>query len=62
MYINAFAKKYKDKVNAFMHYMCELSFWVESDFKDFGELIEKDACSIVRYTNLLIYFEKELQE
>ena len=54
----AFAKKYKNNVEAFMEYMCESSFSVKGDFKESWEFIEKDMHSIERYTNLPICLEK----
>lgn len=57
----AFAKKYKNNVDAFMHYMCESPFSVKGDFKDSWEFIEEDMHSIERYTNLPICVEREMQ-
>ena len=58
----AFAKKYKNDVDAFMNYMCESAFSVKGDFKDSWEFIEQDMHSIDRYTNLPICLESEMQE
>ena len=58
----AFAKKYKNNVDAFMDFMCESSFSVKGDFKDSWEFIEQDMHSIDRYTNLPICLESEMQE
>ena len=59
---NAFAKKHKNNVDAFMDFMCESSFSVKGDFKDSWEFIEKDMHSIERYTNLPICLEGEMQK
>lgn len=58
----AFAKKYKNNVDAFINFICESSFSVKGDFKDSWEFIEKDMHSIERYTNLPICLEWEMQE
>ena len=58
----AFAKKYKDNVNAFLEYMCESSFSVKGDFKDSWQFIEKDMRSIERHTNLPICLLEEIQD
>ena len=58
----AFAKKYKNNVDAFMDFMCESMFSVKGDFKQSWEFIEEDMHSIERYTNLPICLEEERQE
>lgn len=58
----AFARKYKNNVDAFMNFMCKSSFSVKGDFKDSWEYIEKDMHSIERYTNLPICLLWEMQE
>ena len=58
----AFAKKYKDNVNAFLEYMCESSFSVKGDFKDSWQFIEKDMHSIERHTNLPICLLEEIKD
>ena len=54
----AFAKKYKNNVEAFMDFMCKSAFSVKGDFKESWEFIEKDMHSIERYTNLPICLEE----
>ena len=58
----AFAKKYKNNVEAFMDFMCKSAFSVKGDFKESWEFIEKDMHSIQRYTNLPICLEGEVKE
>lgn len=58
----AFAKKYKNNVDAFMDFMCESDFSVKGDFKDSWEFIEKDVHSIERYTNLSICLSEEIEQ
>ncbi len=58
----AFAKKYKNNVDAFMNFMCESSFSVNGDFKDSWEFIEKDMHSIERYTNLPICLKETVSD
>ena len=56
----AFAKKYKNNVDAFMEFMCESDFSVKGEFKDSWEFIEMDMHSIKRYTNLPICLSEEM--
>ena len=58
----AFAKKYKNNVNAFMDFMCESMFSVKGDFKESWAFIEEEMHSIERYTNLPICLEEEMQK
>lgn len=56
----AFAKAYKNNIEAFMNFMCKSSFSVGGDFKESWEFIEEDMRSIQRYTNLPICLEEEV--
>lgn len=56
----AFAKTYKNNVEAFMNFMCKSSFSVRGDFKESWEFIEADMRSIQRYTNLPICLEEKV--
>lgn len=57
----AFAKKYKDRVEDFIHFICESSFSLSGDFKKSWEHIERGMNSIERYTNLGICLEDEIE-
>ena len=55
----AFAKNYKNNVEAFLDFMCQSPFSIKGDFKESWEFIEEDMHSIERFTNLPICLEKE---
>lgn len=56
----AFAKKYRNKVEEFVDFICKSSFSVTGDYKESWNHIEKDLNSVNRYTNLCICVENEL--
>lgn len=56
----AFAKKYKNNVDAFIDFMCDSSFSVKGDFKESWKFIEEGMHSIERYTNLPICLKDEV--
>lgn len=53
----AFAKKYKDDLDAFLSFISDSDFSICGDFRESWEYIQKDRHSLERYTNLGICFK-----
>ena len=56
-----FAKRYKEKTEEFLSFICESDFSVTGDLKASWDFIKLDLHSLERYTNFGICF-KEIDE
>lgn len=53
----AFAKKYMDDIQGFIHYISDSEFSVTTTYSDSWEFIKQDKHSLERHTNLGVCFE-----